>query len=150
MARGRIRGGRKLDAFLRNARHGKSVKGVDVGYFSTAKYPNGIPVAAVAAWMDMGVPSRGIPERPFFRNAIDAAKGELVDVVAESVDPATLRITRKVAGKVGASMVGFIQKSITTLRSPANKPSTVKRKGSSNPLLDSATMRNSTTWRIVD
>ena len=150
MARGGIRGGRKLDAFLRNARHGKSVKGLDVGFFSTAKYSDGTPVAAVAAWNEFGVQKRGIPERPFFRNAIDAAKGELVDVVAESVDPATLRITRKVAGKVGASMVGFIQKSITTLRSPANKPSTVKSKGSSNPLLDTATMRNSTTWRIVD
>ena len=122
MARGGVRGGRKLDAFLRNARHGRSVKGTGCRFLlSTAKYPDGTPGrrcqllgSDIRAYQ-----KRGIPERPFFRNAIDAAKGELVDVVAESVDPATLRITRKVAGKVGASMVGFIQKSITTLRTPA-------------------------------
>ena len=65
-----VTGGRKLAAFLRQAKaaQASSVKGIDVGFFSTAKYPDGTPVAAVAAWNEFGTERNGqqhVPERPF-------------------------------------------------------------------------------------
>lgn len=48
---------------------------VEVGFFETAKYSDGTSVAAVAASNEFGVPSQGIPSRPFFRNAISKNNG---------------------------------------------------------------------------
>ncbi len=41
-----------------------------VGFINNATYPNGTSVALVAAIQEYGAPSKGIPPRPFFRNAI--------------------------------------------------------------------------------
>lgn len=41
-----------------------------VGWFETAIYPDGRPVAAVAAGNELGIASRSIPPRPFFRPTI--------------------------------------------------------------------------------
>ena len=37
----RTRGGKKLDAFLRKAKTAKGVNAVEIGFYSTAKYPDG-------------------------------------------------------------------------------------------------------------
>ena len=49
---------------------------VRIGWFSTAKYPNGTPVAYVASIHIFGAPSRGIPSRDFMRPTISAKQGE--------------------------------------------------------------------------
>ena len=46
-------GGRRIRKLLRTALKG-GVGEVEVGFFSTATYPNGTPVAAVAAWNEFG------------------------------------------------------------------------------------------------
>lgn len=38
-----------------------------VGWFESAVYPGGRPIAAVAAGNELGIPSRSIPARPFMR-----------------------------------------------------------------------------------
>jgi hypothetical protein len=43
---------------------------VRIGWFSTAKYPNGTPTAYVASIHEFGAPSRGIPARSFIRPTI--------------------------------------------------------------------------------
>lgn len=48
---------------------------VRIGWFSTAKYPTGTPVAYVASIQEFGAPSRGIPARSFIRPTIDAQTG---------------------------------------------------------------------------
>ena len=141
-----VRGGRRLAAFLRKAKAAKHVD-VDVGFFASAKYDDGTPVAAVAAWNEYGT-SNGIPERPFFRNALRTSKELLLDIMVDNIDPRTLTLDRVTAGKLGAALVGEIQRSITTLRQPPNAPSTQKAKGSSNPLIDTGFMRQSVTWRV--
>jgi len=47
-----------------------------VGWFESAKYENGRPVAAVAAGNELGIPSRSIPARPFFRPTGEEKKNE--------------------------------------------------------------------------
>jgi hypothetical protein len=47
-----------------------------IGWFSTAKYADGTPVAYVASIHEFGAPSRGIPARSFIRPTITAKTGE--------------------------------------------------------------------------
>ena len=44
---------------------------------------------------------------------------------------------------LGVRAVGDVQTTITELRTPENKESTIRRKGSSNPLIDTSRMRQS-------
>lgn len=55
-----------LTAFL------EGMEGVQskAGWFESAKYPDGTPVAAAAQWNEFGVPSRSIPARPFMRPTV--------------------------------------------------------------------------------
>jgi len=43
---------------------------------------------------------------------------------------------------------GIVQEYMTNLKSPANAPSTIKRKGSANPLIDTGQQRQSVTYSI--
>jgi hypothetical protein len=49
---------------------------------------------------------------------------------------------------VGEFIASDFRRKITTLRSPPNAPSTVAKKGSSNPLIDTGAMRQSVRSRI--
>ena len=160
----RVQGGRKLAAFLRRAKSAKArSKQTDVGFFSTAKYPNGLNVAAVAAWNEFGTET--IPERPFLRQAISGAERDLLPVLKAGIDPKEMVIDARTAGLLGEVMKARIQQSITTLREPPNAPITisggwmrsksgkpfrVKGKGSSNPLIDTGFMRQSVTYQVED
>ena len=61
----------KLNAFVKDM----DKYNVRIGWFSTAKYPNGTPTAYVASIHEFGAPSRGIPARSFIRPTIAAQTG---------------------------------------------------------------------------
>ena len=140
------RGGQRLKRLLREAGKG-GVSGVQVGFFSTARYEDGTPVAAVAAWNEFGTET--IPERPFFRRAIAEAEDGIAKVIRRGIDTEKMVVDERLAGRVGAHVQGEIQESITSLREPPNAPETIKRKGSSNPLVDTGHMLQSVTF-VVD
>ena len=147
----RVRGGRKLKTFLRKARAAKSrSKSVDVGFFASARYPDGTYVASVAAWNEFGTDDGRVPERPFFRQAIEGADRVINPILKAGVDPQTMELDEQTASTVGAVMVGRIQASIRNLRDPPNAPATIRRKGSSSPLVDTAHMKNSTSYEVGD
>ena len=52
--------------------------------------------------------------------------------------------------RLGIQAQGDIQKEIGALRSPPNSETTIRLKGSSNPLIDSGAMRQAVTWAIED
>ena len=139
------RGGKKLRRLLREAGKG-GVSGVKVGFFSTAKYEDGTPVAAVAAWNEFGTET--IPERPFFRNALAESERSVGRVLQAGLDTKKMVVDEQLAGRVGAHVQGQIQESITALKEPPNAPSTVRAKGSSDPLMDTGTLRNSVSWEV--
>lgn len=66
-----LSGGAALEAKLREFSKlvGKSAA-VDVGFMADATYPDGTPVAMVAAIQNFGAPAASIPARPFFSNMI--------------------------------------------------------------------------------
>jgi hypothetical protein len=61
----------KLNAFVKDIND----YNVRIGWFSSARYPNGTPTAYVAAIHEFGAPSRGIPARSFMRPTIAAESG---------------------------------------------------------------------------
>ena len=139
------RGGKKLQRLLREAGKG-GVSGVKVGFFSTARYEDGTPVAAVAAWNEFGTVT--IPERPFFRNALAESERSVGRILKGGLDTKKMVVDERLAGRVGAYVAGQVMESISALKEPPNAPETVRRKGSSDPLLDTGTLRNSVDWEV--
>ena len=146
-------GGDKLRASLRKARQATGVDGVDVGIFSDARYPDGTPVAAVQEANEFGTRRKDgsvhIPERPAVRQAIRESEDDARSLIEEHIDTEAGRADEKLAGLVGEFVKGAVQRSITTLRAPPNAESTIRMKGSSNPLIRDSIMRGAWTWKII-
>lgn len=143
-----VKGGNKLSAALQKIAGGVARgRVVQAGFFETETYPDGTLVAMVAAIQDFGAPSRGIPPRPFFRNAVasnkDAWPDELARVlVAEDYD------AERTLSHMGARIAGEIQESIEQTNSPPLAPATIARKGFDKPLIDTGRMIQSVTYKV--
>ena len=158
---GRVIGGQRTQQFINQARAAQQagVDTIEIGFYGTARYPpvragvrggqrrSPVPVSNVALWNEFGT-SNGIPERPFMRQAISDAEPLIPAILRNALSPYQMAINRQVAAEIGELVKSLIQRRITTLRSPANAPSTIERKGSSNPLFDEGFMRKSVTYKI--
>lgn len=151
------RGGQKFRRFILNAKRAQAaggVRAVRVGFFQDAKYPDGTPVTNVAAWNEFGTKRKDgtthSPPRPFMSNVLDRAEDAVREIVKREVDPKTLVVSRGTADRIGLTVQGMIQKEIVDLRSPPNAPSTIRRKKSDNPLVDTGLMRLSTSYQVID
>ena len=162
-----VTGGQNVMRLLRTAAAADGVDSVDVGFFESAKYPDGTPVAAVAGWQEFGTrrnrETQHVPERPFFRQALFIAEPGVVELVRRRVNSETLVVDDRLADEIGVYVQGEIQQRISDLRRPPNAPITVKGgwmrsasgkaffvkgKGSTNPLIDTAAMRTAVTFRV--
>lgn len=144
-----VKGGDRLSAELqRIAGAVSSAERVKVGFLSGATYPDGKPVAMIAAIQNWGAPAAGIPPRPFFSDMIQSkqhewgpATGNLL--VANGYDAAiTLRL-------VGEAVAGQLRQSIQDTNEPPLAPSTIARKGHAKPLIDSGHLYNSVDYEVV-
>ena len=155
-------GGEKLDEILANIGKG-GVREVRVGFFKTAEYDTTPPisVATVAAYNEFGT-RRGIPERPFFRKALPKMEKGLLNILITHLDPTTMQVDDRLAGRIGNYFAGELRASIIDLKTPANAPSTQRAKQAKgrkqakgnltadiNPLIDTGLMHNSATYSIV-
>ena len=118
---------------------------VDVGFFKgTHTYPNGKDVTEVARDNDKG--TKRIPERPFMIPAGNKAANKTINITVHSI--AGGMDEQQALSKAGELFVGFIQKEITNLKEPPNAESTILKKGSSNPLIDTGLMRSKVEWKF--
>lgn len=118
---------------------------VDVGFFKgTHTYPNGKDVTTVARDNDQG--TKRIPERPFMIPAGNKAANKTINITVHSI--AGGMDEQQALSKAGELFVGFIQKEITNLKEPPNAESTILKKGSSNPLIDTGLMRSKVEWKF--
>lgn len=113
-----ISGGARYRRVLRDAAHGKT-RTLRVGIPHTASYPNGTPVAVVAAAHEFGVRNRDgtvrLPELAYMRRAV-AGLGDEIRAAARSVrDPETLEMDRNAAEALGDAAVGAIQHEIDVI-----------------------------------
>lgn len=107
----------------------RQLEGIEtkVGWFENSKYPDGTPVAYVAAIQELGSVANKIPPRPAVRDAIahDSQKW------AKTVEDGTRAILKgnatgvEVMEALGVQAQGSIQDSISTLTTPALSPLTI-------------------------
>lgn len=102
-----------------------------------------------AVWNHYGT-SRGIPSRPFLMNAVRKNKRTYVNALKSSAAQILNGDTTMtmILNRLGILAQGHIQEEITNLQSPENAASTIARKGSSNPLIDTGEMRAAVTWKV--
>ncbi|WP_148244782.1 hypothetical protein [Enterobacter asburiae] len=131
-----------LDA-LNNIASNLSDKQLKVGFIDGATYPDGTPVAMVAATNEYGNPANNQPPRPFFRNAIAEHESEWMDAISRGLQKGVP--LEDVLAVVGEKAVGDVVQSIATLMDPPLSPATIasrKSKGnaSTKPLVDTKVM----------
>lgn len=119
---------------------------VEVGFLEDATYPDGTPVAAVAAFNEYGTTTA--PPRPFFRNMIAKESPSWGGKMAK-LAVATGNDGAKILALMGEDIEGALKQSINDFSDPGNAESTIARKGFNKPLIDTAVMVNSTGHRVV-
>lgn len=87
-----------------------------------------------------------IPARPWLDVGVESGTQEYLDIIEEGV--AAELSQDQILNQVGVTAVGYVQQYITDLQDPPNAPSTIKKKGSSNPLIDTGAMRASVTYTV--
>ena len=143
-----LKGGQKLEATLKRLAEKVSNPGtLRVGFLRGATYPDGTSVAMVAAIHNFGAPAANIPPRPFFSNVVARGRktwGKAIGAILESVD----YDAKKALTQMGEGIKGEVQAEITSGSFAPLKPSTVRRKGFSKPLVDTSHMLNSVDYEI--
>jgi hypothetical protein len=143
-----IRGGTKAGPKLAEmAKRLTSAKTVRIGFLENATYPNGLPVALVAAINEFGAPSRGQPPRPFFRNLLAAKQNEWPKAIAALLK-ANDGDAHRTLMQTGEAIAGQLRQSIIDLVDPPLAPSTVQRKGFDKPLIDRGIMLASVDFQV--
>lgn len=91
-----------------------------------------------------------IPERPFLRNAMrDNAHGYTVIMGQQAAKIVRGEQTLDGAmNRLGVRAEEDVKDEITSLSSPPNSPVTIEMKGSDNPLINTAEMRNSVRYKV--
>lgn len=141
---------RGANRLLRTAKSlGKAPRRVKVGIIGplASEDHGGLTLAALAAIHEWGI---GVPERSFIRawadeNRVEIRKRQraLVRQILQG------RLTEETALKrLGAWAQGSIQKRIADGILPANAQSTIDKKGSSTPLIDSGQLRSGVTHEV--
>lgn len=144
----------KLHAIVKSMGSGS----VEVGFMEDATYPDGTPVAQVAALNEFGSihrseDAKGIftlnvtPARPFFRNMI-AKESPTWPRKMGALAKATNYDGPKVLALMGEDIDGALKQSINDFTDPSNAESTIKKKGFDKPLIDTAHMVNSTAYKV--
>lgn len=88
-----------------------------------------------------------IPARPWLAPGVASGNEVYVKIIErELADGGTAESALE---KVGVAAVGKVQKYMTDLKNPPNAPSTIRKKGSSNPLIDSGALRSSVTYKVT-
>lgn len=105
----------------------------------------GTSMALVAAANEFGTDDGHVPERSFLRSTMDENRTRyfrLARDLHDDVIRGKIRIWPALS-RIGQKAQADVQKKIVDLRDPPNAPSTIARKGSSNPLIDTGAMRQS-------
>lgn len=135
-------------------------KQLKVGFFEHSKYPDGTPIAYIAAIQELGYPEGGIPPRSFFRPTMRDKKAEysqLIFRVAKAAAKGNITVTEGLT-QVGAKAAGDVKLAIKTVTTPALDDSTVKArarrhskgKATNKPLVDTGQMLNAVNFVVED
>ncbi len=133
--------------FLKELRKLESLE-VRVGFQAgQATYEDGADLAEVAAYNELG--SSDTPARPFMRQSFENHEAELQAACdAANKVLADGGTAQQALQKIGVFAKGLVQQEIVDGGFAPNAESTVKKKGSDKPLIDSGLMRESVNFVI--
>lgn len=86
-----------------------------------------------------------IPARPWLIPGVESATPDVIDTIASGIEKGLP--TDQIMEQVGAIAAGATQQYVIDLREPPNAKSTIDKKGSDNPLIDTGSMLQSITWK---
>lgn len=112
------------------------------------KYDDETDMCDVALFNELGTSKS--PSRPFLRQSVDD-NGDKINALCKSImkNVANGSCTAEEAyKKAGVYIKGLVQEQIKNGEFEANKPSTIKKKGSDKPLIDTGQMRQSVNFVI--
>lgn len=115
-----LKGGERLEAALRELSRKVAIPAsLKVGFLEGAVYPDGTPVATVAAIQNYGAPGRGIPPRPFFTDMVATKSGgwgpSLAGILKQNDFDAETGLTA-----LGRGIEGQLREAIVSTSSPPN------------------------------
>ena len=165
-----IKGGQKaLGELQKIARALSSASVVKIGFLAGATYPDGTPVALIAAVQEFGNPNNRmfggalapIPPRPFFRNMIAAKKAEWPKSIATNLKANHYDAFQTLL-ETGEAVSGQLRKSLIDTNNPPLSPVTLARRGytgkaynpkdqktfGAKPLVETGHMLNSIDYEI--
>jgi len=87
-----------------------------------------------------------IPARPWLAPGVESGTKEYIQTIEAGVKSGTNPDI--ILETIGIIAQGKVQQYMTDLQTPPNAPSTIAKKGSSNPLIDSGAMRQSVTYVV--
>lgn len=127
----------------------KKGKTVDVGIIDAGK-KTGVDatVAEIGFYNEFGTSK--IPERSFIRSTLLDKKKEIKGFTKKLFSKVLKGeiTTEKGLGLIGIFVADEIKKKIVAIKTPENKPETIMRKGSSNPLIDTGQLKNSIIHKV--
>lgn len=108
-----------------------------------------VDICDIAAWNELGTVN--IPSRPFIRNSVDKHQQEITAMCKAQIQRLAEGATAQdILTKIGVYQVGLIKKEIIDGDFLPNKDSTIKRKKSDTPLIDTGRLRNSVSYVITE
>jgi len=130
--------------------------GVKAGIVEGAGEVDGVSIAEYAAYNEYGVPGRKkkwrIPPRPFIRGWIENHGEDIkrtIDKLFKQVSEGKMSAVTAM-GRLGQFAQDGIKRYIIISGAfEPNAEETVRRKGSSRPLIDTGTMRNSVRYEVI-
>ena len=121
---------------------------VQVGFQAgVAAEKNGTDLVEIAAYNEFG--SSTTPARPFMRQSFERHQDQLqkaCDAVNQTISNGGT--AEQGLNQLGVMCKGLVQQEIVDGGFAPNAPSTIKKKGSSQPLIDTGTMRQSVNYVI--
>lgn len=148
----RDRGARKILASVGDLRPGRRGPVAEVGVIgpkASAAHAGGpLTVAEVAEIHEVGA---GVPRRSWLVDWLEAHRPEVARTMRALSKRVLLgKVTPKIAtAQLGVWAVGSIQQRIADFIPPPLAEATIKRKGSSVPLIDTGQLRTSITSRVA-
>ena len=112
--------------------------------------PSGLPVVTLGVIHEFGSSDGRIPERPFLRMTMRRKRREHYALIRDLAHTVTSgRSTPRIAlSQLGAVAAANVQEQIADGTPPPNAPATIRRKGSSTPLVDTGALRQAITYQV--
>lgn len=138
-----------LEARIREMGKKKVVVGVPAA--TNDVRDDGLSNATIAAAHEFGVPGH-IPERSFLRSTLNENKDKATKLLIRELkgDISQGDFSGRAFAIVGENLSGEVKRKIQSGIEPALDPETVRRKGSSKPLIDTGNLLQSITYEVRD